>query len=105
MPSSNNVETMFVQHYYNVETMFIQHYSEKGSDRSGNVAVSHKPAMYRKSLSYKTMVRVGNDAATETSLVSYFFLSSIIPQDCGSGNDATIKINQHGDDAVSRPTR
>jgi hypothetical protein len=35
MPSSNNVETMFVQHHL-----------EKGkSHRSGNVAVSHKSAM------------------------------------------------------------
>jgi hypothetical protein len=35
MPSSNNIETMFVQHY-----------SEKGrSHRSGNVAASHKLAM------------------------------------------------------------
>jgi hypothetical protein len=30
----------------------------------------------------------GNDAARETSLVSYC-LSSIIPQECGRGNDAT----------------
>jgi hypothetical protein len=35
MPTSNNVETMFVQHYL-----------EKGkSHRSENVAVGHKPAM------------------------------------------------------------
>jgi hypothetical protein len=49
--------------------------------------------------------QVGDDASNETSLVSYCFLSSIIPQKCGSGNNATIKINQDGDDAASRPTR
>jgi hypothetical protein len=49
--------------------------------------------------------QVGNDAATETSLVSYCFHSSIIPKECGSGNDATIKINQDGGDTASRPMR
>jgi hypothetical protein len=34
MPSSNNIETMFVQHYL-----------EKGSHRSGNVIISHQPEM------------------------------------------------------------
>jgi hypothetical protein len=63
--------------------MFVQHYSEKGP----------------------TEPQAGNDAATKTSLVSYCFHSSIIPQEYESGNDATIKINQDGDDAASRPTR
>jgi hypothetical protein len=95
MPSSNNVETMFVQHY-----------SEKGrSHRSGNVAVSHKSAMMPQVVLQDDDYKVGSDAATETSLVSYCFLSSIIPQECGSGNYATIKINQDGDDAASRPMR
>jgi hypothetical protein len=38
-------------------------------------------------------------------MVSYCFHSSIIPQECGSGNDATLRINQDGDDVASRPTR
>jgi hypothetical protein len=38
-------------------------------------------------------------------MVSYCFHSSIIPKECGSGNEATIKINQDGDDAASHPTR
>jgi hypothetical protein len=32
------------------------------------------------------------DASNETSLVSYCFLTSKIPQECGSGNDAMIKV-------------
>jgi hypothetical protein len=38
-------------------------------------------------------------------MVSYCFHSSIIPQECASGNDATIKINQDGNDAANRPRR
>jgi hypothetical protein len=93
MPSSNNVEMMFVQHYL-----------EKGLTGVGMWQLATSRQLCRKS-SYKTTIQVGNDAAIETSLVSYcFLLSSIIPQECGSGNDATIKINQDGDDAASRPT-
>jgi hypothetical protein len=35
----------------------------------------------------------GDDATNETQgEVSHCFLSSIIPQECGSGNDTTIKL-------------
>jgi hypothetical protein len=45
-------------------------------------------------------------SAMMPQLVPYCFHSSIIPQECGSGNnDATIKINQDGDDAPSCPIR
>ena len=66
-----------------------------------------------RTLSYQTTNRVGSDDAAikvgmmlqeRPCMVSYCFHSSIIPQECGSGNDATIKINQDGDDAASCPT-
>ena len=96
MPSSNNVETMFVQHYL-----------EKVSHRSGNVAIIATSRQRCRKSSYKTMNQVGDDAASRPirrRIRSAMMLkrrlvgshtakrSSIIPQKCGSGNVATIRI-------------
>jgi hypothetical protein len=59
---------------------------------------------WRRKSSYKTTIAVGNDAAPETSLVSYCFLSSIISQECRSGIWCHYK-DQVGSDAASCPTR
>jgi hypothetical protein len=63
---------------------------------------------WRRKLSYETMNQVGSNAASKVGMmpqsrsavmpqekpcmVSYCFHSSIIPQECGSAIDATIKI-------------
>jgi hypothetical protein len=49
----------------------------------------NRGAKYNKSAKTPQQQNNGDDAADETSLFSYCFLSSIIPQECGSGNDAT----------------
>jgi hypothetical protein len=50
-------------------------------------------------------IKVGMMPQERPCMVSYCFHSSIIPQECGSGIDATIKITQVGSDAASRPMR
>jgi hypothetical protein len=115
MPSSNNVETMFVQHYL-----------EKVSHRSGNVAIIATSRQWCRKSSYKTTNQVGNDAAShpirrriKSAMMPQARLvwshtatrSSIIPQKCGSGNVATIMIKTAvtpqvvlSDDDSSRPS-
>jgi hypothetical protein len=45
-------------------------------------------------LSYKTTISGGNDAATETSLVSYCYKKQHNTTEVWSGNDATIMIKK-----------
>jgi hypothetical protein len=97
MPSSNNVETMFVQHY-----------SEKVPTGVGMWQLATNWQLCRKTSNLVT-IQVGNDAASRPTRWRFKLArcrkrdqvwshtatrSSIIPQKCGSGNDATlIKIN------------